>query len=201
MPLYQEMNRCACTPFPSTCTCTPLYPLPIHMVRFITLPFSEHTTIPGTLELLGAINTWLREILGANARLGPRPAPLSIEERNEDSARLVDSFSTKYIFLYLQGWWKLLTCHDTIGRSVPRGRRSLSWQTGKLLSWKRNIGLNFQGAHGSCRRKPLKVNMWHSSTCHAHANIRWKSIFDRIKNPENIHFYKHLIFLTGKISG
>ena len=112
-----------------------LYPSPLHMVRFITLPFSEHTTIPGTLELLGAINTWLREILGANARLGPRPAPLSIEERNEDSARLVDSFSTKYIFLYLQGWCKLLTCHDTIGRSVPRGRRSLSWQTGKLLTY------------------------------------------------------------------
>ena len=59
--------------------------------RFITLPFSEHTTLPGTLELLGAINTWLREILGANARLGPRPAPLSIEERNEDSARLMEA--------------------------------------------------------------------------------------------------------------
>merc|ERR1712130_1066230 len=67
MPLYQQMNR------------------------FITLPFSEHTTIPGTLELLGAINTWLREILGANARLGPRPAPLSIAERNEDSARLMEA--------------------------------------------------------------------------------------------------------------
>ena len=67
MPLYQQMNR------------------------FITLPFSEHTTIPGTLELLGALNTWLREILGANARLGPRPAPLSIEERNEDSVRLMEA--------------------------------------------------------------------------------------------------------------
>ena len=141
MPLYQEMNRFCLYPFSPPlvlvppCLCLCMYPFPLHMVRFITLPFSEHTTIPGTLELLGAINTWLREILGANARLGPRPAPLNIEERNEDSARLVDSFSTKYIFLYLQGWCKLLTCHDTIGRSAPRGRRSLSWQTGKLLTY------------------------------------------------------------------
>ena len=79
MPLYQQMNRFALDPS--------LFPI----ARFITLPFSEHTTIPGTLELLGAINTWLREILGANARLGPRPAPLSIAERNEDSARLMEA--------------------------------------------------------------------------------------------------------------
>jgi len=110
MPLYQQMNR------------------------FITLPFSEHTTIPGTLELLGAINTWLREILGANARLGSRPAPLSIEERNEDSARLMEA------------------------ADVPQYNWTIS-ATGEEITVMAD-------------RKPLKVNMWHSSTCHAHANTR-----------------------------
>ena len=33
------------------------------------------------------------------------------------------------------------------------------------------------------QRKPLKVNMWHSSTCHAHANIRWESA-NQVQDPE-----------------
>ena len=60
-------------------------------LRWIALPFSDHTTIPGTIELLGAVNTWLREILGASGRLGPRPAATTIEERNEASVRLVEA--------------------------------------------------------------------------------------------------------------
>merc|ERR1711872_969098 len=110
MPLYQQMNR------------------------FITLPFSEHTTIPGTLELLGAINTWLREMLTASAKLGTRPAPTSMEERNEDSARLMEA------------------------ASVPVYNWTIS-ETGEEIIVMAD-------------RKPLKVNMWHSSTCHAHANTR-----------------------------
>jgi len=110
MPLYQQMNR------------------------FITLPFSEHTTIPGTLELLGAINTWLREMLTASAKLGTRPAPTSMEERDEVSARLMEA------------------------ASVPVYNWTIS-ETGEEIIVMAD-------------RKPLKVNMWHSSTCHAHANTR-----------------------------
>ena len=65
-------------------------------LRWIALPFSDHTTIPGTIELLGAVNTWLREILGASGRLGPRPAATTIEER-KSSVSFSESASSSAI--------------------------------------------------------------------------------------------------------
>lgn len=57
--------------------------------RYLTLPNAEHATVTGILELLPAVNTWLREILRTNARLGTRPASATIEERNEASLDFV----------------------------------------------------------------------------------------------------------------
>ena len=59
--------------------------------RFVTLPNSDHPTIPGTLELVGTVTTWLREILMASSRMGSRPAAASIEERNVASALLMEA--------------------------------------------------------------------------------------------------------------
>ena len=59
--------------------------------RFVTLPNSDHPTIPGTLELVGTVTTWLREILTASSRLGSRPAAASIEERNTASGLLMEA--------------------------------------------------------------------------------------------------------------
>ena len=59
--------------------------------RFVTLPNSDHLTLPGTLELVGTVTTWLREILTASSRLGSRPAAASIEERNAASALLMEA--------------------------------------------------------------------------------------------------------------
>ena len=52
------------------------------------MPNSDHPTIPGTLELIGAVTTWLREILLASSMLGTRPAATTIEERNAGSSLL-----------------------------------------------------------------------------------------------------------------
>jgi len=104
------------------------------MNRFITLPFSDHTTIPGTIEVLGAVNTWLREMLGASGRLGPRPAATTIQERNEASVRLVEAADLPVYN------WTISSTGETITVMADR--------------------------------KPTKVTMWHSSTCHAHANTR-----------------------------
>jgi len=67
--------------------------MPAHhqMNRFVTLPNSDHPTIPGTLELVGTVTTWLREILMASSRLGSRPAAGSIEERNAASELLMEA--------------------------------------------------------------------------------------------------------------
>ena len=59
--------------------------------RFVTLPNSDHPTIPGTLELVGTVTTWLREILMASSRMGSRPAAASIEERNTASVLLMEA--------------------------------------------------------------------------------------------------------------
>merc|ERR1711962_525996 len=61
------------------------------MNRFVTLPNSDHPTIPGTLELIGAVTTWSREILLASSILGTRPAATTIEERNAGSALLAEA--------------------------------------------------------------------------------------------------------------
>ena len=55
------------------------------------MPNSDHPTIPGTLELIGAVTTWLREILLASSILGTRPAATSIEERNAGSSLLAEA--------------------------------------------------------------------------------------------------------------
>ena len=139
----------------------------IPLSRFITLPFSEHTTIPGTLELLGAINTWLREMLTASAKLGTRPAPTSMEERDEVSARLMEAASVPEY-----NWTISETGEEII---VMADRSNFSGIFTSLH--------NHAGFPRNCLycRKPLKVNMWHSSTCHAHANTRL--------NPDKRIFY------------
>ena len=55
------------------------------------MPNSDHPTIPGTLELIGAVTTWLREILLASSILGTRPAATTIEERNAGSSLLAEA--------------------------------------------------------------------------------------------------------------
>ena len=130
----------------------------IPLSRFITLPFSEHTTIPGTLELLGAINTWLREMLTASAKLGTRPAPTSMEERDEVSARLMEAASVP------EYNWTISETGEEIIVMADRSNFSVIFTPLH----------NYAGFPRNCLycRKPLKVNMWHSSTCHAHANTR-----------------------------
>jgi len=110
MPMYQEMNR------------------------FLTLPNGEHTTATAILELLPAVNTWVRSMLDGSKRLGPRPAPTSIEERNTESLKLMRA------------------------AQVPRYNWSIS-ASGEEITVMAD-------------RAPLAVNLWHSSTCMAHANKR-----------------------------
>jgi len=69
-------------------------PMEYEMNKFITLPNSEHTTVPGTLELLPAVNTWVIEILNAHNTLksmysGRRPLVKTIDERNAASIELM----------------------------------------------------------------------------------------------------------------
>jgi len=69
-------------------------PMEYEMNKFITMPNAEHATIPGTLELLPAVNTWVKQILRANNILkkrygGTRPEVKTIEERNTASVELM----------------------------------------------------------------------------------------------------------------
>ena len=81
MPDHHQMNRLEPL-FHLLCQFNP---------RFVTLPNSDHPTIPGTLELVGTVTTWLREILMASSRLGVRPAAATIEERNAASSMLMEA--------------------------------------------------------------------------------------------------------------
>ena len=51
------------------------------MTSFVLLPNAEHRTVPGTLELLPVVNTWVRRILAAHSELkqqGRRSPPTTI---------------------------------------------------------------------------------------------------------------------------
>jgi len=65
--------------------------MPMHqeMNRFITLPNAEHATVTSILELLPAVNTWLRAILRGSKALGTRDPPRDFEEREHLSLRLI----------------------------------------------------------------------------------------------------------------
>jgi len=104
------------------------------MNRFITLPNADHITLPSTLELAASVTTWLRSMLLASSKLGPRPAAHTIEERNQGSVKLMEA------------------------ANVPAYNWTIS-STGEEITVMAD-------------RKPSKVTMWHSSTCHAHANTR-----------------------------
>ena len=65
--------------------------MPWLSARFITLPNADHITLPSTLELAASVTTWLRSMLLASSKLGPRPAALTIEERNEGSVKLMEA--------------------------------------------------------------------------------------------------------------
>jgi hypothetical protein len=123
MPMYQELNR------------------------FITLPTSDHTTVPGTLELLGSINTWLRELLTASRRLGPRPAPRSLADRTAASLQLLAAADLPHYN------WTISPSGEEI--TVQADRQPIKVAAGSLVQ---------------CYL--VQVTMWHSSTCHAHANTR-----------------------------
>jgi len=110
MPNYQEMNR------------------------FIILPNAEHTTATGILELLPAVNTWMREILKASKVLGQRPAPKTVEERNDLSLRLIEA------------------------AQVPQYNWTIS-PSGEEITVMAD-------------RDPLRVSLWHATTCSQHANLR-----------------------------
>ena len=65
--------------------------MPRFSARFITLPNADHITLPSTLELAASVTTWLRSMLLASSKLGPRPAALTIEERNQGSVKLMEA--------------------------------------------------------------------------------------------------------------
>jgi len=69
-------------------------PMEYEMNKFITLPNSEHATVTGILELLPAVNTWVKELLRAHNFLktkhnGIRPPVKTIDDRNAASIELM----------------------------------------------------------------------------------------------------------------
>jgi len=69
-------------------------PMEYEMNKFITLPNTNHITITGILELLPAVNTWVKELFWANQVLkqeygGRQPLVRNIEERNKVSSELM----------------------------------------------------------------------------------------------------------------
>ena len=68
-------------------------PMEYEMNKFLTLPNTDHITVTGILELLPAVNTWVKELYWAHNLLkkkynGHRPTVTTIEERNAASIEL-----------------------------------------------------------------------------------------------------------------
>jgi len=69
-------------------------PMEYEMNKFITMPNSNHITVTGILELIPAVNTWVKELLSAHEILkrkhnGRRPPVTTIEDRNAASVELM----------------------------------------------------------------------------------------------------------------
>ena len=69
-------------------------PMEYEMNKFLTLPNTDHITVTGILELLPAVNTWVKELYWAHTKLkkkynGERPPVTTIEERNDASIELM----------------------------------------------------------------------------------------------------------------
>ena len=69
-------------------------PMEYEMNKFLTLPNTDHITVTGILELLPAVNTWVKELYWAHNQLkekykGKRPPVKTIEDRNAASVELM----------------------------------------------------------------------------------------------------------------